>query len=74
MAKESDDLSARLAKRCRSVRDRKKLSLMDVFNATGVSISHVQKIERGVLNPRLSTLAKLAKAYDMTLSALLRGV
>lgn len=74
MATDTDDLSARLAKRCRTVRNRKKLSLMDVFNASGVSISHLQKIERGVLNPRLSTLHKLAEAYDITLSTLLRGL
>jgi transcriptional regulator with XRE-family HTH domain len=68
------DLSVRLGKRCRTIRQRKKLSLMDVVKNHDVSLSHLQKIERGVLDPRLSTLKKLADAYGVTLAVLLRGV
>ncbi|MFO0686922.1 MAG: helix-turn-helix transcriptional regulator [Sandaracinus sp.] len=68
------DLSVRLGKRCRTIRQRKKLSLMDVVKNHDIALSHLQKIERGVLDPRLSTLQKLAVAYGVTLSALLRGV
>jgi transcriptional regulator with XRE-family HTH domain len=68
------DLSVRLGKRCRTIRQRKKLSLMDVVKNHDITLSHLQKIERGVLDPRLSTLQKLAVAYGVTLSALLRGV
>lgn len=68
------DLSVRLGRRCRTIRQRKKLSLMDVVKNHDISLSHLQKIERGVLDPRLSTLQKLADAYDVTLSSLLRGV
>ena len=35
---------------------------------------HLQKIERGTLDPRLSTLKKLADAYGVTLSTLLKDV
>jgi transcriptional regulator with XRE-family HTH domain len=38
------------------------------------SLSHYQKIERGDLDARLSTLRKLANAYNVTLSELLKGL
>lgn len=47
---------------------------MDVVKNHDITLSHLQKIERGVLDPRLSTLQKLADAYDVTLSTLLRDV
>ncbi len=68
------DLQVRLGRRCRAVRQRRKLSLMDVVKNHDISLSHLQKIERGVLDPRLSTLKKLADAYGVTLSTLLREV
>ena len=67
-------LQKRFGQRCRALRQRRKLSLMDVVKNHDVSLSHLQKIERGVLDPRLSTLQKLADAYDVSLSTLLRGV
>lgn len=68
------DLQVRLGKRCRTIRQRKKLSLMDVVKNHDLSLSHLQKIERGDLDPRLSTLKKLADAYGVSLSTLLRDV
>lgn len=47
---------------------------MDVVKNNEVSLSHLQKVERGALDPRLSTLKKLADAYGVTLSTLLRDV
>lgn len=68
------DLQLRLGKRCRAIRQRKGLSLMDVVKAHELTLSHLQKIERGDLDPRLSTLKKLAEAYGVSLSTLLRDV
>jgi transcriptional regulator with XRE-family HTH domain len=68
------DLQLRLGKRCRTIRQRKGMSLMDVVKNHEVSLSHLQKIERGVLDVRLSTLLKLAEAYEVSLSTLLKGV
>lgn len=68
------DLQVRLGRRCRAIRQRRKLSLMDVVKDHDISLSHLQKIERGVLDPRLSTLKKLADAYGVTLSTLLKDV
>jgi transcriptional regulator with XRE-family HTH domain len=47
---------------------------MDVVRNHEFSLSHLQKVERGVLDPRLSTLKKLADAYGVTLAELLEGV
>lgn len=47
---------------------------MDIVRRFEFSLSHYQKIERGALDPRLSTLKKLAECFDVTLSELLRGV
>ena len=68
------DLQARLGERCRTVRKRKGMSLMDVIKNNELTLSHLQKIERGTLDPRLSTLKKLADAYGVTLSTLLKDV
>jgi len=67
-------LQKRLGARCRAMRQRRGLSLMDVVKNHELSLSHLQKIERGVLDPRLSTLQKLARAYRVSLSGLLAGV
>ncbi|MFO0680538.1 MAG: helix-turn-helix transcriptional regulator [Sandaracinus sp.] len=74
MASDRKPLNVRLGKRCRTIRQRQGLSLMDVVKNHDVSLSHLQKIERGDLDPRLSTLKKLAEAYDVTLAVLLKGV
>jgi transcriptional regulator with XRE-family HTH domain len=67
-------LNVRLGARCRTIRHRKKLSQMDVVKNYEFTLSHLQKIERGDLDPQLSTLKKLADAYEVSLSVLLRGV
>lgn len=68
------DLQLRLGQRCRAMRQRKGMSLMDVVKAHELTLSHLQKIERGALDPRLSTLKKLAEAYEVSLSVLLKDV
>ena len=68
------DIRVELGKRCRALRLKRGLSQMDVVRKFEFSLSHYQKIERGVLDPRLTTLAKLAEVYDVSLSVLLKGV
>jgi hypothetical protein len=38
------------------------------------SLSHYQKIERGELDARFTTLRKLADAFEVTLSELVQGL
>ena len=69
-----EELQLRLGQRCREVRQQAEMSQLDVVRHHEFSLSHLQKIERGVLDPKLSTLARLAQAYGVSLSDLLDGV
>lgn len=69
-----DDLPHRFGKRCRALRRRRGLSQLDMVRRFEVSLSHYQKIERGDLDVRLSTAAKLAEAFGVSLSQLMRGL
>lgn len=67
-------IEVRLGRRIREVRRQKGLSQMDVVRSGDWDLSHYQKIERGVLDPRLSTVARLAESFGVSLSELLKGV
>jgi transcriptional regulator with XRE-family HTH domain len=69
-----DDLQVRFGKRCRVLRQKRKLSQLDIVRRFDFSLSHYQKIERGVLDVRLSTMEKLAECFDVSLTELLRDV
>lgn len=68
------DLLKHFGQRCRTVRQGRGLSQLDMVRHHGFSLSHYQKIERGVLDARLSTLSKLAESFNLSLSDLLKGV
>lgn len=67
-------LLRRLGKRCRQLREDRGLSQLDMVRKHGFSLSHYQKIERGVLDARLSTLQRVAEAFGIGVSELLKGV
>ena len=67
-------LLRRLGRRCRQLRKERGLSQLDMVRKHGFSLSHYQKIERGALDARLSTLQRLADAYGVAMAELLRGV
>lgn len=64
----------RLGRRVRAVRKAKGMSQMDLVRDHEWTLSHYQKIERGDLDPRLSTLMKLADCFDISVSELLKGL
>jgi transcriptional regulator with XRE-family HTH domain len=74
MGEEENTIQRQLGRRCRTLRKRRGLSQLDIVRHYDFTLSHYQKIERGVLDPRLTTLKKLAEALGVTMSALLRGV
>jgi hypothetical protein len=47
---------------------------MDLVRDHDWTLSHYQKIERGVLDTRFSTLLKLAEPLGVTVSELLQGL
>jgi transcriptional regulator with XRE-family HTH domain len=65
----AESLEVRFGKRCRKLRHQAGLSQLDMAEQ-GFSLSHYQKIERGTLDPRLSTLIKLAKCFGVSVSEL----
>jgi transcriptional regulator with XRE-family HTH domain len=69
-----DDLQLRFGRRCRALRKRRGLSQMDMVRRWDWTLSHYQKIERGDLDVRLSTLEKVAKCFGITLATLMRGL
>ena len=69
-----DALLVRLGRRCRQLRHERGLSQLDMVRSHGFSLSHYQKLERGDLDARISTLTRLAEAYGVSLPELFRGV
>lgn len=70
----ADEHLRRLGRRCRQLRRDRGLSQLDMVRSFGFSLSHYQKIERGDLDARLSTLRKLADAFGVSVSEFLKGV
>lgn len=48
----------------------KRLTYAEVGRIAGIQRSHLSRIERGLVNPRLSTLQAIADALEITLTAL----
>jgi transcriptional regulator with XRE-family HTH domain len=61
----------KLGLRIRAIRTEKKMSQLDVGVAMDNYAEQVGRIERGLLDVRLSTLNKIAKALNISLSELL---
>lgn len=74
MAKKAQTLQQRFGMRCRELRHARGLSQLDMVRHHDFSLSHLQKIERGVLDVRLSTLQKLAESFGVPLKDLFEGV
>lgn len=68
------NLQERFGARCRGLRRKRKLSQMDMATVHGWDLSHYQKIERGSIDVKLSTMARLAKSYGITLAQMVRGL
>jgi transcriptional regulator with XRE-family HTH domain len=71
---ESDPVTRRLARHLTALRGERGWSLQDLAQRTGVSRSTLSRSERGEVSPTAAVLARLAAAYDRTVSALLAEV
>ena len=67
-------LHERIGDRVRALREEAGLSQMDMVRDHKWSLSHLGKVERGVTDARISTLARLAEDLGVTLSQLLDEV
>ena len=64
-------LQQRLGKRVKRLRLTKGWSQEGVANKTGFSREYIARLEQGLHDPSLSTLAKLAKAFKVKMDTLL---
>lgn len=64
----------KLGERLRVIRKENKLTLKDLSQLADLSVPYLSDMERGVVNPSIDTLQKVAKAYNMTVKELFSGV
>lgn len=67
-------IQVRFGERCRQLRRKLGLSQMDMVRHHDWSLSHYQKIERGALDTRLTTVERLAMTFKVTVAELFEGV
>jgi Predicted transcriptional regulators len=65
-----DNINLIVSKNVKQIRQEKDLSLDELARYSGVSKSMLAQIERGVGNPSLSTLWKIANGMNVTFNAL----
>jgi ribosome-binding protein aMBF1 (putative translation factor) len=73
-AKMDEDLAQRFGARVRALRERRGLSQLDMVRQYGVSLSHYQRVERGAHDVKLTTIAKLAEFFGVSLAQMMKGV
>ena len=64
--------SAKLGLNLKRIRTKKAISQGDIARELGVSRGFVSTIENGKTNPTLSTIAKIAKALNVSTNELLK--
>jgi transcriptional regulator with XRE-family HTH domain len=55
-------------------RKRRRLTQEDVSDRSGIHVTEVSRIERGLRDPRITTLIRLADALEVSPAVLLRGI
>ena len=60
-----------MAQRIKKYRKRQKKSQMEMAVEMGISVEEISLIERGMTDPKLSTLQKIAARMGITVSSLL---
>jgi transcriptional regulator with XRE-family HTH domain len=59
------------SEKIRKIRRFQKLSLEELSVLTGLSTSYLSQVERGIVNPSLSALNKIAESLDISIASLL---
>jgi transcriptional regulator with XRE-family HTH domain len=55
-------------------RKRQHLTQEEVSDRSGIHVTEVSRIERGLRDPRVTTLVRLAEALEVSPAVLLKGV
>ena len=64
----------KLGDHLRSIRKERKFTLKDLSQRADLSVPYLSDIERGVVNPSVETVQKIAKAYNMKFQNLFNDV
>ena len=67
-------IEKQLGMRIRYLRNKKKMSQEELSFTSGVNRNYLSDLERGTRNPTLKVLEKIARALDIDLSTLLKGI
>ena len=67
-------LSITFGRRIRSLRERKKFSQEEFAETVNLDRTYISGIERGVRNPTLSTIQRLAQGLGISLQELMKGL
>lgn len=68
--KEKDKLSEMLGRKIRETRKSRNLNMSDLAAETGLTVSMISQVERGLISPSMATLKKIGNAMDLPLSYL----
>lgn len=68
------DVRKKFGKRLRALREERGWSQEEFADRAGLHRTYVSAVERGVRNPTLSVLERLAKAFGIKLSEMLEAV
>ncbi len=63
-----------LKDRLREIRQKRRVTLLQVGEAVKLSVSYLSDLERGRAKPSLDTLERLAGYYEMSLADLVSGI
>jgi transcriptional regulator with XRE-family HTH domain len=69
-----DPLLSALGKNVRSAREKNELTQEKLAEIAELDPTYVSGIERGIRNPGIKNVAKIAKALGITISELCKGV
>ncbi len=67
----SKTISKKFGQRLKELRSQKKMSQGDIARALGVHRAYISGLERGVRNPTLANIERIAKALGIEVSKLL---
>lgn len=66
------DISSKIRKNLKAIRLKKKMSHGDIAKILGVHSTYISQIERGVRNPTMKNVEKIAKALSIPIEKLLK--
>ncbi len=66
----TDSLSLMLGQKIRVTRKYKNLKIAELAKITGLTVSMISQVERGIISPSIQTLKKIGNAMDIPLSYL----